>query len=249
VIPAGVGGLRLVIRDQTQYMSDVCKELVCRTEIWELWRDETEQLIFVAPRQEPPCLVCVDQGFQFGEVFRNFSQEQPGRYPLIQGLEIVLFVNWLAGMGDCILHASGAVIEGEGYCFAGPSGVGKSTLATQLARKPSTTILGEDQIILRWIKDGFWIYGTPWHENSDLCSPIGAPLKKIFFLSRGSQQLVEVLPPLEGVTRLLQTAFIPYYRPLEVVKILDRLDLLARRIPFFHLSYTLGADIFGMIQT
>ena len=54
--------------------------------------------------------------------------------------------------------------------------------------------------------------------------------------------------PPAGVARLLQTAFIPYYRPAAVAAILDRLALLAEHVPFHTLSYQLGEDVLELIQ-
>jgi hypothetical protein len=246
-ISAGFDDLTLVVRN-TPYQDPDCKTIVCKTDIWELWSDLQDRFIFVAPRQDPPCYVLVDQHFKSGEIFGKFLSSGSGQYPLLQGLEIVIMVNWLAGKGDIILHAAGAVIDGEGHCFSGPSGVGKSTLAATLEENPTISILGEDQIILRYLNNRFWIFGTPWHENPALCSSLGAPLKKFFFLNRAADQRVEMIDPIEGITRLLQTAFIPYYRPVEVSKILDRLDLLAKQVPFYTLSYQIGTDVCRTIR-
>jgi hypothetical protein len=121
--------------------------------------------------------------------------------------------------------------------------VGKSTLAAALAADPAVTVLGEDQVILRWLEDRFGIYGTPWHENPLLCSPLGVPLDKVFFLQRTGADGVADCAPADGVARLLQTAFVPYYRPAAVAAILERLALLAERVPFRTLRYRLGSDV------
>jgi len=168
-------------------------------------------------------------------------------YPL-QGIDMALYANWLACYGDMILHAAGVAVDGQGYCFVGASGAGKSTLTTTLAATAAVTVLGEDQVILRRINDQFWIYGTPWHENTDRCSPGGAPLEKLFFLNRTIGNGVEACGRIEGITRLLQTAFVPYYRPDAVDKILDNLGRLAEQVPFYTLGYQLGADVIRLIR-
>ncbi len=221
---------------------------LCVTETWELWLDEAGRYVFVAPRQSPPRLAIVDPGFVDGEVCGEFSTSNgEGAYPL-QGLGIRLFANWLAGCGDAILHAAGVAVDGKGYCFTGSSGAGKSTLTASLASNPSATVLGEDQVILRYLDGRFWIFGTPWHVNPDLCAPLGVPLEKLFFLDRDAAQPLAAVAPFDGVTRLLQTAFIPYYRPAAVSAILDRLALLAERVPFYTLSYRLGDDPMALIR-
>lgn len=220
---------------------------LCRTEIWELWVDEVGRYVFVAPRALPPCQVKIDPGFATGEVASDFSSNNGnGLYPL-QGLDNLIFTNWLAGFGDVILHSSGVVVDGKAFCFVGSAGAGKSTLAAYLAANHAAAVLGEDQLVLRYLGGRFWVYGTPWHLNPAMCSPHGAPLEKLFFLERmGKNQVAPCSSP-DGVARLLQTAFIPYYRPAAVTAILDRLTLLAEGVPFHTLAYRLGDDPLALI--
>ena len=219
------------------------------SENWELLLDKAGRYVFVAQRLSPIQWIVVDPDFATGEVFGDFSSNN-GRpfYPIARGLEILVFVNWLANFGDIILHAAGVAVGGRGYCFAGSSGVGKSTLAAALKRDPAATVFSEDQVILRYLDGRFWVYGTPWHEDPAMCSPLGVPLEKIFFLERTGPDGAAECAPLEGVTRLLQTAFIPYYRPAAVAAILDRMALLAEQVPFYTLRYRLGSDVWESIR-
>jgi hypothetical protein len=166
----------------------------------------------------------------------------------LESLDIRLFLNWLGESGDLILHASGVSYAGMGICFAGSSGVGKSTLAAHLSDHQSIIVLGEDNLVLRYLDDDYWVFGSPWHLNPTMCSPQGVPLQKLFFLTRGAENGIRQLSPIDGVTRLLQTAFIPYYRPECVVKILENISRIAERIPFYTLSYDLGENVWEMIQ-
>jgi predicted ATPase len=139
-------------------------------------------------------------------------------------------------------------LAGAGYCFDGAGGAGKSTLASALSASSEVTILGEDQVVLRYLDGQFSICGTPWHLNPAMCSPRAVPLEKLFFLERAGVDAVAPCSPLDGVTRLLQTALIPYYRPDVMPAILDRLAILAERVQFYTLSYRLGTDILRLIR-
>jgi len=221
---------------------------------WQLWLDESGRYVFVTWQRSPPGRqVTVDAGFRSGEVLGLFGIDGDPAAPLaplypLQGIDLMLFANWLAESGDLILHASGMAVDGKGCCFIGPAGAGKSTLAAASVGSPDCTLLGEDNLVLRWLEDQFWIYGTPWHLNPAHCSPQGAPLEKLFFLDRTAPHGVAPCAPLDGVARLLQTAFVPYYRPQAVSGILERLALLAQQVPFYTLSYQLGADVLRMIR-
>ena len=102
-------------------------------------------------------------------------------------------------------------------------------------------------MVLRYLEGGFRIYGTPWHLDPAMCSPRGAPLEKVFFLQRTGEHGIAPCSPLDGVARLLQTAFMPYYNRAGMATILDRLALLAERVPFHMLNYRLGSDVFKLV--
>lgn len=211
--------------------------LVTRNDIWELWRDEAGRYLFSNPMQDVNRWVVISSDFSHGEIYGDFSLQG---YPLPQDLEIVFFANWLANHGDLILHASGIAVDGQGYAFVGSSGVGKSTLARVLHQQEGVTVLGEDQLVLRLMGDQFWLFGTPWHLNRAMCSQAGVPLRKIFLLDKTDEDVLFTVSPMTGVTSLLQTAFIPYYRSDLIGLILERLDILAQKVPMFHFSYLPG---------
>ena len=119
-VPAGPADLVLRVRNEPLPGAVAGQTPLCRTEIWELWLDEDGRYVFVAPRQSPPRRAIVDPDFAAGEVLGDFSScDGQGLYPL-QGLDNVLLVNWLAGYGDFILHASGVVLDEEGILFRRP---------------------------------------------------------------------------------------------------------------------------------
>lgn len=213
-----------------------------RADNWDIWLDENDNFVLEALRLPPARRVTIETGFTRGEIQGNFSSfDYEGIYPLLN-LDMKIFVNWLAGFGDLILHASAVVVDGKGYCFSGPAHIGKSTLVESLQRNHDLTVLGEDQVILRFLDGRFWVFGTPWHENPTMCSAQGVPLEKLFFLERCPDSVVKPLKPVDGMARILQNAFIPYYRQDLLPGILDRLELLSSEVPFFSLSYTLGSD-------
>ncbi|MGI6740023.1 MAG: hypothetical protein ACOX7C_00840 [Brevefilum sp.] len=216
---------------------------LCRSEVWELWRDDRGNDIFFSPRQSPPRRVSISSDYQSGTIAFDFSALNGASIYPLASTDIRITVNWLARFGDLILHAAGVALDDGGYCFLGTSGAGKSTLATELLRLPEVRILGEDQVILRYLDGEFWIFGTPWHERPDRCSPAGAPLKKVYFVDRSLAPGIQPITPSEGTQRILQTAFIPYYLPERLPQIFDRLSLLGQTIPFFLIHYALGSDL------
>jgi hypothetical protein len=215
--------------------------------IWELYKSYTGYHIFKRCLEPDDYCLVVNPEFTQGQIVGEHLEAIAASQYLLASLDLPLFVNWLGMSGDLVLHASCIMVDGKGYCFAGQSGAGKSTLAALLTERHSLTALGEDHIILRLLDGQFWVFGTPWHENPALCSPLGAPLEKLIFLDRDVTPGMHPLSPLEGVARVLQTAFIPYYRPELTSRILECLSILAEQVPFFTLNYPLGSDPLGLI--
>ena len=234
--------LNITIIDQSPFPPPQEVSPVYRSTSWELWQLEKDCYLLTSPVHFPDRKLIFDNRFTLGSVIDNFSTKyKDGCYPL-EYLDIRLFSIWLASFGDLILHASGVEMDGRGYAFLGTSGAGKSTLAAELQKNPAVTVLGEDQVILRYIDGAFWIFGTPWHMTPSMCSPKGVKLKKLFFLNRYEKTGLKQLSPIVGMAQILQTAFIPYHFSEDVPLILDRLSLLSEKVPFYSLSYKLGTD-------
>ena len=240
----------LFLQVQTQGLSTEVShaQALLKTVNVELFLDNKRRYVFIAPRLFPPRSISVDTTFSKGVVTGEFNGTPNSPVFPIQGLDMHLVSNWLANTGEFILHASSIIWDGKGYCFAGSSGVGKSTLAHQLAALNDIEILSEDQVIIRWLDGRYWIYGTPWHENPSMCSPLGVPLSKIFFLERDGKQRTLKLSELEGTARMLQNAFIPFYRTDALPSILNHLSALSERVPFYLLDYHMGTDVWDLIQ-
>ena len=221
---------------------------LCRTLIWEMWQEEDGDYIFTTPRQLPLSLLRVAPDFRSGSLTVDSASGARSVFYPLQGIDNVLFINWLAMSGDVSLHASGIAHDGRGYIFIGPSKAGKSTLVRGIKSvESSVTVLGEDQLFLRLVNGRFWVYGTPWHEDPLICSPLGVPLAKVFFLERGPGRHLEPCSPVAGISTILRTAFIPFYRKDLVPAILDRLAGLSAEVPFFSLCYQLGDKILKTI--
>ena len=182
--------------------------------------------------------VVMTPDFTQGALYINFpniegmaSLENPLRYPLDQVLTIQLL-----GQGrGLLLHACAVLDEGRGYCFAGSSGQGKSTMASLWDGE--ATILNDDRIILRPQGDGFWMYGTPWHGTYPATSPEGCPLNELFLLTHGPENEIRRLLPAEAASRLLIASFPPLWDHDGMAWTLELLDRLTASVPIYELTF------------
>ena len=221
-------------------------EALLSTKSWSLREGESGNYTLFAKEDIPPRLAIINHDFTEGDLFFGPLRKYQDIYPPGE-LEIRLFSVWLARFGDIILHASGVVKDGKGYCFLGEAGAGKSTLARILFLDPSVTVLGEDTLILRYIDGYFWIFGTPWHLDPDYCSPLGVKLEKIFYLDRFKPKGIKLVSPIEALSYILKTAIIPFYHPYWLSKVLENLERLSDSLGMYTMSYQLNDCVWGLL--
>ncbi len=101
------------------------------------------------------------------------------------GIDLVLYANWLAETGDLILHAVRRPCStGQATASPGRPEPASRRLPRPLPRPPGQLCWERTASSCARLEGRFWIFGTPWHEDPARCSPLGAPLKELFFLDR-----------------------------------------------------------------
>lgn len=73
-------------------------------------------------------------------------------------LELAVYAA-LGRAGGLLLHATAAVLDGDGWVLPGPSGTGKSTAARGGG---FDRVLTDERAIARCSGDRWWVFGTPW---------------------------------------------------------------------------------------
>lgn len=178
-------------------------------------------------------------------VNRDFTRAtlkmQPGDYeitwPLEYPLDEVVVNQLLARKGAVELHACGVVTPaGEGWLFAGNSGDGKTTTA-RLWENDAAEILSDDRIILRRENGAWWMYGTPWHGEAEICSASRARLRRIFLLSKSTDNAVHPLTPAAAVARLIACTFPPFHDRNAIDALAGTLADIATEVPVARFSF------------
>lgn len=123
------------------------------------------------------------------ELFREKTSNHLTTYYQLSIIQFQLLINnalhyLLKKYNGCILHASANAIKDEAVIFLGPTGQGKSTIMKLLNK--SYPALADDSIILRKIKNKFYVFQTPTIEKESWVkkSSNSYPLKSIFFLGK-----------------------------------------------------------------
>ena len=140
-----------------------------------------------------------------------------------------------------VMHGSVVELDGEGYAFLAPSGVGKTT-QTRLWQQhfgQRLRVINGDKPLIRMVRDGesvrFDAYGTPWRGKEGMGCNASVPLKAIFFLHQS--QNVEVVPAshAQKVDLLFRQLLLPK-EPGRMMRLLDMADRLVSTLPFYVLN-------------
>jgi len=154
----------------------------------------------------------------------------------------VLLINYFAQRNEGIFtHAMGVRDLGhQGLLFAGKSECGKTTMAKLWDKHSKVMVLNDDRIIVRKIKNKFFIYGSPWHgEFSDyLTSRIeSARLGKLFFIRHAPKNIIRPIFEKKAFNLLYPAMFPTFWDRRSLVNIASFCQDLVKTVPCFSLGF------------
>lgn len=136
-----------------------------------------------------------------------------------------------------VLHASVVALDGEGYGFLAPSGVGKTTQTRLWQRHFGSRlrVINGDKPLIRMESGGFLAYGTPWQGKENLGCNASVPLKALFLLNRSDTPGAAPARQEQVVERLFRQLLLPR-EPERMVRLLNLADKLVGTVPFYELN-------------
>lgn len=140
-------------------------------------------------------------------------------------------------------HSSSLMLDGKAYVFSAVSGTGKST-HTALWRKRfgnRVTMINDDKPIIRKNGDKFYIYGTPWMGKSNIGNNLSAPVKAVYILQRGTENLARRVEPGKVFKQLFEATVIPEEKET-MSTLLGLLDEFLSTTPLFLLTCNTDDD-------
>jgi len=211
--------------------------------LWQLYSENGSYLFRFtssALGSHPYKVASFNRDFTKGEISLNcsyFDSDQP-TYPLEYPLDELLLTNILALGKGVEVHACGVVdTQGRGHLFVGQSETGKTTMARLWENGGGITVLSDDRIILRKADKKIWMYGTPWHGEARLASPLRVPLTKIYLLQKGLKNELIPLKNSDGVGRLFSCSFVPLYNPEAIDFTLSFFNEVIGTTPCFEIRF------------
>lgn len=139
----------------------------------------------------------------------------------------------LLSKGIGILHCSFIEVDGQAILFAGDKQVGKSTQASLWEKYAAADVINGDRAGL-FIKDGAVMAGgVPYCGTSGICKNKQLPLKAIVCLSKGSENKLQKLTPMESFMLLLGKFAYNTWDMADVNNITDLLTAIVENIPVY----------------
>jgi len=150
--------------------------------------------------QRGRCMMFVDKDYSKCRCVIRDKREQFG----LSNAIAIMFTLASARRKTVMIHASAVVHKDRGYAFYAESGTGKST-HTNLWMKciEDTTLLNDDNPIIRVIGNEVFIYGSPWSGKTPCYKNDRVPLDALIHVQRNVENRVRRLDPIEGFTSLL----------------------------------------------
>jgi hypothetical protein len=158
--------------------------------------------------------------------------------PLEYPLDELLLIHLLSQGRGVEIHGC-ALVDGAGraYVFAGQSGAGKSTIARLWVDHPGVRLLSDERVVLRTDRDPIAVYGTPWHGDALLASPLCGRLAGVFFLHHAVSNVVTRLRPSLALAKLFSCSFLPFHGAAPVNDTGASLDRVVNQTPCYRLGF------------
>ena len=111
------------------------------------------------------------------------------------------------------------------------------------------TLLSDDRIIIRETEDGYRIYGTPWHGNAEIASPLSAPLSSVFFLTHDDENRLIPVQGADVASRLLVRSFPTFWDGEGMRYTLGLCERLSTRVPCYELGFVPDERVISMLRS
>lgn len=190
--------------------------------------------------------LCDEENYEFDatatdEEIEDKVRSQNNKFPprLCEGTVILTKIckKVLESYDGLFFHSSSLCINGEGYLFTALSGTGKST-HTAFWRElfgDKVIMINDDKPIIRKIDGKFYVCGTPWMGKANIGTNMIAPIKAVYVLCRGEENLAELVSPAKVFKELLEATLLPDKRE-NTENLLELYDELFSSVKLIKLS-------------
>ncbi len=145
--------------------------------------------------------------------------------------------NALPAFDAFVMHSSVVAVDGNAYCFAAESGVGKTTHTRYWKEVlgERITVINGDKPIYRFQDELLLAYGTPWCGKENWQTNTSAPLKALCLLERGEDNAVFPVDAFEMLGELVHHFHLPGDNQVDMSKLMELIDRMVTTVPLYRL--------------
>ena len=149
----------------------------------------------------------------------------------------------LSGYNGFFFHSSCLELDGDGYLFTALSGTGKSTHTANWRKYfgDRVTMINDDKPLIRKIHDKYYVCSTPWMGKSDIGCNMVSPIKAVYVLKRGEENIAGITTPAKQIRQLMEATLLPDNKE-NMVKLLTLFDDLFLHVKLIELYCTPDVD-------
>jgi hypothetical protein len=184
---------------------------------------------------------------RYDPVLRSCAIRQSANRHSIDSVIRIVHTLALAPGHGFLLHAASAIRAGSSFIFAGPSGAGKTTMASLAPR--DANLLSDEVSCIRKCDAGFIAAGTPFTgELGRSGENISAPVKALFFLRHATENRITRLPDAEAVRMLMRNILFFAGDASLVARVFDLACEFISSVPAFRLSFLPDSRVWDLIR-
>lgn len=190
---------------------------------------------FISPGKTECCRVMIarDYSSAIACIEGNVGER---RYALDSAV-MLLFALASSRYDSLLLHASVVEYLGKGYIFLGKSGTGKSTHSRLwLDNIPGTTLLNDDNPIVREIDGDVYVYGSPWSGKTACYRNRKLPVEAFVRLYQAPHNSITRLSPIKSYGALLPSCSGMKWNRKVADNIHRTLSMIIGKIPVYSLE-------------
>ncbi len=138
-----------------------------------------------------------------------------------------------------LMHSSGVIYRDDGFLFTGPSGTGKSTIASLSG---NYHVINDEICLLDFHDGSATLHGTPYNGNFKDKKGGCAPLKAIFLIAHGRAHSISDMERGKAVPLLAKEIIPPValqenFNPKIFIQMLDMAERIYNTVPVYRLEF------------
>lgn len=169
-----------------------------------------------------------------------------GRYGVDSAIRIIHSLV-LAEQQGMLLHAAGVIRGGRAFLFAGPSGVGKTTIS-RLAH-PDDHLLTDEISYVRNCAGTWTAFGTPF--AGELARPgenRQAPVAALYLLRHGEENSLTLSPPAAATRAIMRNVLFFADDPCLTRRIFETVCAFVESVRVYDLSFLPDSRVWSLIR-